>query len=212
MTPIFAAANSVIPVLTLEDPDAAKPLADVLSASGFQVLEITLRTPAALEAISSLSRSHPELIVGAGTVFTREQVAAAAGAGAQFLVSPGFCDAVHVASDSLNLPYLPGVATATEAMAAYQHGYGSLKLFPANVAGGPTMLKALHTILPDVSFCPTGGIDEDTLGDYLREPNVDCVGGSWLAPQGMIRGAQWTQIAEVASSCARIVARSKPDG
>lgn len=208
MTQVCAAANSVIPVITLEKAADAEPLAEILADSGFPVLEITLRTAAGLQAIERLAKSHPEIVVGAGTVLTADQAAAAAEAGARFLVSPGFSDAVHVRCQSLAIPYLPGIATVTEAMVASDHDYEMLKLFPANVAGGAEMLKALNSVLPGLAFCPTGGIDEDCLVQFLDLPNVACVGGSWLAPSALIRKAQWSAIRALAGSAAAKIPQS----
>ncbi|MCH9662388.1 MAG: bifunctional 4-hydroxy-2-oxoglutarate aldolase/2-dehydro-3-deoxy-phosphogluconate aldolase [Gammaproteobacteria bacterium] len=206
MASILSAANSVIPVITLGGETQALPLAQTLAAAGFPVLEITLRTAAGLAAIQQLAAAEPDYIVGAGTVLTAEQADAAIAAGAKFLVSPGFCLPVHECAVAQGVPYLPGVATISEAIAASALGYRALKLFPANVAGGPTMLQALHSVLPHLAFCPTGGIDAANLTEFLSLPNVVCVGGSWLAPTDRVEAADWQQIQRLAADCAQAVA------
>lgn len=193
----------VIPVLVIDDLAKARPLAEALVAGGLPVLEVTLRTPAALEAITAMSRV-PGAVVGAGTLITPRDVAAAKAAGAQFGVSPGATARLVVAAHSEGLPLLPGAATASEAMALMEQGCRVLKFFPAAAAGGVDMLKSLAGPLPDLRFCPTGGISCHTARDYLALPNVLCVGGSWLAPRDLVAAGDWTSIRTLAEEAARL--------
>ena len=187
----------VIPVLVVEDPADAAPLARALVAGGLPVLEVTLRTPAALEAIRIMS-GVPGGIVGAGTLLTPEDVRAAKAAGAQFGVSPGATDALLEACEVEGLPLLPGAATASEAMALLERGYDMLKFFPAEASGGAPALGALAAPLPRVSFCPTGGVTPSNAPAYLRLPNVICAGGSWVAPAKLVEAGKWGEIARLA--------------
>lgn len=205
LSQIFAAANSVIPVVTLTRAEDIEPLADVLADAGFPVVEITLRTPAGIEAIGRLARVRPELIVGAGTVLGADAAVDAANAGASFIVSPGFADDVHDFALANAIAYLPGVATVTEIMAAHRLGYRHLKLFPAAVAGGTAMLAAVASVLPAVTFCPTGGVSRDNLTEFLGQPNVGCVGGSWLTPSAHLEARDWPEISRIARQTAEIV-------
>jgi 2-dehydro-3-deoxyphosphogluconate aldolase/(4S)-4-hydroxy-2-oxoglutarate aldolase len=180
----ICAAAPMIPVLIVEDIETAAPLARALVEGGLPVLEITLRTPVALDAIRAMKEACPDAIVGAGTLRGPEDVAACLEAGAAFGVSPGapgrLMDAL--ASDAPDWPFLPGCATATEAMTLADRGYRVVKFFPAGPAGGPSYLKGLASPLPDLGFCPTGGVTMANAPDYLRLPNVRVVGGSWVAP------------------------------
>ena len=177
------AAAPVIPVLVIDRVEDSAPLARALVEGGLPVLEVTLRTPAALAAITAM-QAVPGAIVGAGTVLDPEQLHAARGAGAEFAVSPGLTDALAEAADDAGLAHLPGVATASEIMRALDLGYSRLKFFPAEAAGGVAMLKALSAAFGEVRFCPTGGITEGNAQSWLDLPAVACVGGSWLAPAG----------------------------
>jgi 2-dehydro-3-deoxyphosphogluconate aldolase/(4S)-4-hydroxy-2-oxoglutarate aldolase len=179
-------AAPVIPVLTIDDAADAAPLAEVLVASGLPVLEVTFRTPAALAAIRAMA-GVPGAIVGAGTVTNPDLYAAAADAGAAFAVSPGLTGRLAAAAARGPIPLLPGVATASEIMAARDHGFARLKFFPAAVAGGIPALDAFAPVFGEVRFCPTGGITEGNAQDWLALPNVDCVGGSWIVPKGGAR-------------------------
>lgn len=193
----------VIPVLVIEDATHAAPLAAALIAGGLPVLEVTLRTPAALDAIAEMARV-PGGIVGAGTVLTPDDVAAAHAAGARFAVSPGATDRLLDACEGADLPLLPGAATATEAMALLERGYSVQKFFPASAIGGAPALKAIGAPLPQIRFCPTGGIGHDTARDYLSLPNVLCVGGSWVAPKKLVENGEWNAITNLARQAASL--------
>jgi 2-dehydro-3-deoxyphosphogluconate aldolase / (4S)-4-hydroxy-2-oxoglutarate aldolase len=188
----------VIPVLTITDPKHAVPLAHALFDGGLTVLEITLRTPAALEAIRLIKEHGPDADVGAGTVLTSAQAEAARKAGARFLVSPGATPRLLDEAESWPIPLLPGIATASEAMALIERGYRFAKFFPAEQSGGIASLKALGAPLADLVFCPTGGVGPHNLAAYLATPNVVCVGGSWVAPQNLIDAGDWAGITKLA--------------
>jgi 2-dehydro-3-deoxyphosphogluconate aldolase/(4S)-4-hydroxy-2-oxoglutarate aldolase len=200
----LASHGPVIPVIVLQRVEDAVPLAQALVAGGVRVLEVTLRTPVALEAIARMVREVPQAIVGAGTVRTAADARAAAAAGCRFAVSPGYTDAVGGACRSLGLPLLPGVATASEVMQAQDAGYGFLKFFPASAAGGVPMLKALAGPFPDVQFCPTGGLTPANAPEYLALPNVPVCGGSWLTPADAVAAGQWDRITELARAAAAL--------
>jgi 2-dehydro-3-deoxyphosphogluconate aldolase / (4S)-4-hydroxy-2-oxoglutarate aldolase len=189
----------VIPVIVIEDADQAVPLARALVAGGVRVLEVTLRTPAALGAISAIARHVPDAVVGVGTVTEMGQFAAARDAGARFAVSPGLTPALQEAARRAGLPWLPGVMTPSDVIAARAAGLRQLKLFPAQQAGGIGMLKALYGPFPDVVFCPTGGITAATAPDFLALPNVACVGGSWLTPASAMAAGDWATITQLAA-------------
>jgi 2-dehydro-3-deoxyphosphogluconate aldolase/(4S)-4-hydroxy-2-oxoglutarate aldolase len=177
------ATAPVIPVLVVDDVAHARPLAHALVAGGLPVLEVTLRTPAALAVIAEMAQV-PGAIVGAGTVLNGADLSAAAAAGAQFIVSPGLTASLGAAAREKGLPFLPGVASASDVMRALDMGFDRLKFFPAVPAGGLPVLRALAAVFGQVRFCPTGGITEATAPDWLAEPAVACVGGSWLARRG----------------------------
>jgi 2-dehydro-3-deoxyphosphogluconate aldolase / (4S)-4-hydroxy-2-oxoglutarate aldolase len=188
----------VIPVIVLNDVNHAVPMARALAAGGIRMLEVTLRTPVALQCIERIAKEVPEAIVGAGTVRTPAEAQAAARAGARFAVSPGFTTAVGQACRDHHLPLLPGVATGSEIMMAAEAGYTELKFFPAMQAGGPAMLKAWSGPFFDIKFCPTGGVSPANAKEFLSLPNVVCVGGSWLTPLELLAQGQWTKITELA--------------
>lgn len=190
----------VIPVIVIEREADALPLARALLAGGVRVLEITMRTPAALPAIEAIVKALPDAIVGAGTVLNADDARRAKEAGALFAVSPGYTHAVGEACRALALPLLPGVATSGEIMAALQDGYDFLKLFPAQAVGGLGLLKAWASPFGAVSFCPTGGITAQSAADYLALPNVRCVGGSWLTPPDAVRAGDWARISALAQA------------
>jgi 2-dehydro-3-deoxyphosphogluconate aldolase/(4S)-4-hydroxy-2-oxoglutarate aldolase len=194
------ARTPVMPVLVIEDASLAVPLARALLDGGIDVLEVTLRTPAALSAVEAMASKVPEAIVGVGTLTRPEHFAQAKDAGARFAVSPGLTGALVTASGQSELPFLPGVFTPGEAMAARDAGFDCLKLFPAQQAGGLGMLKALASPFPELKFCPTGGIGADSFRDYLELPNVACVGGSWLAPADRVRERDWDGITRLAKA------------
>jgi len=200
----IAARAPVIPVLTIERVADAVPLARALVNGGLPVLEVTFRTPAALEALSAMAREVPEAVVGAGTVLTEAQLRQAIAAGARFGVSPGCTPALAQAAKASGLPFLPGVQTVSEAMALSEQGFQLLKLFPADVAGGPAWLKAVSAPLSDLRFCPTGGIGIETAPAYLGLRNVACVGGSWVAPRDAVTGGEWARIERLAAAAAAL--------
>lgn len=201
------AAAPVIPVLVVERAEDALPLGRALVEGGLPVLEVTLRTPAALEAIRAM-RTIPGAIVGAGTVLDPDQYREAIEAGAEFVVSPGLTDSLADAAHAGSVPLLPGVATAGEIMRALGRGLTGLKFFPATASGGIPALKAFASVFPQVRFCPTGGITPDTAPEWLSLPNVACVGGSWLAPAGTLDTAAITARARQAAALGR--SRSTP--
>jgi 2-dehydro-3-deoxyphosphogluconate aldolase / (4S)-4-hydroxy-2-oxoglutarate aldolase len=188
----------VIPVIVLTEAAHAVPLARALVAAGIRMLEVTLRTPVALACIEAITREVPEALVGAGTVRTAADAQAAAMAGARFAVSPGYTNAVVKACRDLELPLLPGVATASEIMAAQEDGYTAMKFFPAVQAGGLAMLKAWQGPFGDVKFCPTGGITTVNAPEFLALPNVVCVGGSWLTPADALAQGDWARVTQLA--------------
>jgi 2-dehydro-3-deoxyphosphogluconate aldolase / (4S)-4-hydroxy-2-oxoglutarate aldolase len=194
----------VIPVIVLSQVAHAVPLARALVAGGIRMLEVTLRTPVALACIEAIAREVPEAVAGAGTVRSAADAQAAAMAGAQFAVSPGYTHAVGKACHELGLPLLPGVATASEVMAAQEGGYLALKFFPALQSGGAAMLKAWQGPFGDVTFCPTGGVSPANAGEFLALANVACVGGSWLTPADAVAQADWPRITRLAREAAAL--------
>ncbi|MER5999689.1 bifunctional 4-hydroxy-2-oxoglutarate aldolase/2-dehydro-3-deoxy-phosphogluconate aldolase [Nonomuraea angiospora] len=194
----------VIPVVVIDDVESAVPMARALVAGGLPAIEVTLRTPAAREAIARIAAEVPEATVGAGTIRSSEDIAASVAAGARFLVSPGTTLSLVEAMDSSGVPYLPGAATVSEVMALVERGVKELKFFPAEAAGGIPYLKALAGPLPDVRFCPTGGIRVNTAADYLALPNVGCVGGTWLTPADALATGDWGRVEKLASEAAAL--------
>ena len=207
MTTIRAilASSPVVPVLTIDDPMSAVPLARALLAGGIPVLEVTLRTPAALAAVERIRAEVEGALVGVGTVTSAADLERARAAGARFAVSPGFTPALGHAAAASGLPLLPGVATASELLLARAAGYDALKFFPAEVAGGIAALRAFRPVFPDVVFCPTGGVTPDNMAAYLAQANVVAVGGSWLAPAAWVAAGDWAAITAAAT---RAVARA----
>ncbi|MCX7061131.1 MAG: bifunctional 4-hydroxy-2-oxoglutarate aldolase/2-dehydro-3-deoxy-phosphogluconate aldolase [Gammaproteobacteria bacterium] len=197
-------AGPVMPVIVLHELKHAVPLAQALVAGGIRVLEVTMRTPVALDCVRAIRAAVPDAIVGVGTVTGPSDVLAAITAGAQFAVSPGATPALLDAVNKSGLPFLPGTMTPSEVMAARDAGFRALKLFPAQPAGGIPLLKALASVFSDVLFCPTGGIDAASAHGYLALPNVACVGGSWLAPQPLIAAGDWAGITELAKAAGRL--------
>jgi len=193
----------IIPVLVLDDLAHARPLAQALVAGGLPALEVTLRTPFALDAIRAMADVTGG-VVGAGTLLTPADVRAAKAAGAKFGVSPGATDALLQACEDEDLPLLPGAATASEVMRLYERGYDMLKFFPAEVAGGAPAIKAIGGPIPQVSFCPTGGITPDNAQSYLALPNVICAGGSWVAPRALMDRGDWDGIIALARAAAAL--------
>ena len=190
--------SPVMPVIVIKDIDTAVDLARALVAGGIRSLEVTLRSDAALEAIRVMSEAVPEALVGVGTVRTPRQLEAALNAGAKFGVSPGLTPELAQAAAASGIPFLPGVATASESMYAADRGFTEQKLFPAEAVGGMALLKALHGPLPDISFCPTGGVNAANAARYIALPNVKCVGGSWLTPDAMVSAKDWASITDLA--------------
>jgi 2-dehydro-3-deoxyphosphogluconate aldolase/(4S)-4-hydroxy-2-oxoglutarate aldolase len=194
----LAAYGPVIPVIVIDRVEDAAPLARALVAGGVKVLEVTLRTPAALDCIRAMIAEVPEAIVGAGTVRSVADARAALAAGCRFAVSPGYTTVVGRACTDIGLPLLPGVATASEVMTANADGYRFLKLFPATAVGGLNLLKAFASPFHDVAFCPTGGITAETAPQFLALPNVKVCGGSWLTPADAVRDGDWDRITRLA--------------
>ncbi|QXJ20594.1 bifunctional 4-hydroxy-2-oxoglutarate aldolase/2-dehydro-3-deoxy-phosphogluconate aldolase [Actinomadura graeca] len=194
----------VIPVVVLDDAGAAVPLARALVEGGLPAIEVTLRTPAALEAITLIAAEVPGAVVGAGTIVRPEDAERAAAAGARFLVSPGLTPRLQAAMVATGLPFLPGVATASEVIALLEDGITAMKFFPAEAAGGRAYLKSLAGPLPRARFCPTGGVAPGNAADYLALPNVGCVGGSWLTPADALRDGDWDRIRGLASEAAAL--------
>lgn len=184
----------ILPVITIDRELDILPMADALAAGGITVLEVTLRTPLGLTAIRTLAEQRPELCVGAGTVLDPQTFHQAEEAGAQFVVTPGCTEELLQHAVSRPVPLLPGVATASEIMAAYRHGLRRFKLFPAKVCGGVEALKAFAGPFPDVRFCPTGGVGPDNLNDYYRLDNVMCVGGTWMLPKAVVASGDWATV------------------
>ncbi|NUR09929.1 MAG: bifunctional 4-hydroxy-2-oxoglutarate aldolase/2-dehydro-3-deoxy-phosphogluconate aldolase [Nocardioidaceae bacterium] len=189
----------VVPVVVLHDSDHAVPVARALVEGGVPVVELTLRTPQALDCIEQIATHVPEILVGAGTVVTPGQAKEAHDAGAQFLVSPGTTDALAAAMQETGLPHLPGASTVSEVLRLLELGYRDIKFFPAEAAGGVAYLKSLASPLPQARFCPTGGITAGTAASYLALPNVGCVGGSWLTPADAVLDRDWERLVRLAT-------------
>ena len=192
----------VIPVIVIDDLAHAVPLARALVKGGLKVLEITLRTPAAMDALRAIQSEVEGAIVGAGTVLAPKQLEAVTALGCRFAVSPGFTPALLDAAEASPCPLLPGAATAAEVMQLLERGHDRLKFFPAEAAGGVPMLKSLASPLPQAKFCPTGGVGPDNARTYLDLPNVLCVGGSWVAPKGAVAAGDWARIETLAAEAA----------
>jgi len=199
-------AGPVVPVIVIEELDHAVPLARALLAGGVRVLEFTLRTPIALDAIRLVAREIPEAMVGAGTVLTAEQLRAVEGAGGVFAISPGLTPSLLAAADGGSIPLIPGIATVSELMTGMERGYRHFKFFPAEAAGGARALRAISGVFPKAVFCPTGGITPDNYRDYLILDSVPCVGGSWLVPAEALTNNDWRRITSLASEA---VARAR---
>ncbi|RCX11936.1 bifunctional 4-hydroxy-2-oxoglutarate aldolase/2-dehydro-3-deoxy-phosphogluconate aldolase [Extensimonas vulgaris] len=210
MTPTFTALDvmhdaPVIPVIVLNDPQDAAPLARALVGGGIRMLEVTLRTPVALQCIERIAKEVPEAVAGAGTIRSAADAQAAALAGARFGVSPGYTRAVGKACLDLGMPLLPGVVTSSEIMLAQEDGYQQLKFFPALQAGGAPMLKAWQGPFGDVKFCPTGGIHAGNAAEFLSLANVACVGGSWVVPADAIAQKDWARIETLAREASNLL-------
>ncbi|CAL9587894.1 KHG_KDPG aldolase [Streptomyces sp. enrichment culture] len=209
-SPSASAADSVldlapvVPVVVVDDAADAVPLARALVAGGLPAIEVTLRTPAALDAIRAIAEQVPDAVVGAGTVVTAAQVEEVVSAGARFLVSPGWTEALLEAMRASGVPFLPGVSTTSEVVALLERGVREMKFFPAEAAGGTAYLKALSAPLPQARFCPTGGITPASAPEYLALPNVGCVGGSWMLPKDAVAGRDWGRVEALAREAAQL--------
>lgn len=196
--------SPVMPVMVINQLDQAVPLAKALVDGGLKVLEITLRTPVALDAIRKIKTEVPGAIVGAGTIINTETLQQAIDAGAEFIVSPGVTDSVIDAAIASGVPILPGVITPSEVMKLLEKGITAMKFFPAEAAGGIPMLKSIGAPLPQVTFCPTGGVNPKNAPEYLALSNVACVGGSWMAPADLVDAGDWAEITRRAAEAAKL--------
>ncbi|WP_030688261.1 bifunctional 4-hydroxy-2-oxoglutarate aldolase/2-dehydro-3-deoxy-phosphogluconate aldolase [Streptomyces globisporus] len=209
MTSVFGLAPGdrdvpVVPVVVIEDAADAVPLARALVAGGLPLIEVTLRTPAALDAVRAIAAEVPEAVVGAGTVVSAAGVVDAVGAGARFLVSPGWTERLLGAMRDSGVPFLPGVSTASEVVALIERGVEDMKFFPAEAAGGVPYLKSLAGPLPRARFCPTGGISPGSAPAYLALPNVGCVGGTWMLPPAVLAARDWGRVESLARGAAAL--------
>lgn len=194
----------VVPVVVLDDPEAAVPLARALVQGGLPVIEVTLRTPAAVDAVRRIAAEVPDAVVGTGTVRTPDDVTRSVEAGARFLVSPGTTPRLLDAMEDSGLDLLPGTSTISEMLAVAERGHTACKFFPAEAAGGRPFLKSVAGPLPDLRFCPTGGITPESAPGYLALPNVACVGGSWLTPADLVAAGDFDRIRELAAQAAAL--------
>jgi len=197
--------SPVIPVVVIDDPASAVPLARALVAGGIGIIEITLRTPRALDAVAAIAAEVPDIALGVGSILTPAQVEQALNAGADFLVSPGASPSLLQRLAAAPVPVLPGVATVSEVLTAVDHGLTELKFFPAGPAGGPAYLAAIGGPVPQVRFCPTGGVTPENLRDYLAVPGVAAVGGTWLTPKASIQAEDWASITALAAAAVATV-------
>jgi 2-dehydro-3-deoxyphosphogluconate aldolase / (4S)-4-hydroxy-2-oxoglutarate aldolase len=195
---------TVIPVIVIDNLEHAVPLAEALVCGGLPVLEVTLRTPVALAAVTAMRRAVPDACIGVGTITQASQVQSSVDAGAQFGVSPGLHPDLVAATQAARLPYLPGISTVSELLQAKLLGLTHCKFFPAQQAGGVAMLRTFHSVIPEISFCPTGGIDSRNAAEFLALPNVLCVGGSWVTPASLLREGAWQQIQSLARDAAAL--------
>ncbi len=195
---VMLEASPVVAVLIVRDAATAVPLAEALVEGGVRLLEITLRSKAALSAIEAIAKHVSGAIIGAGTILSPHQFRDAASAGSRFAVSPGGTPALIEAAGLAGIEWLPGAATVTEMLRLFEHGYRIQKFFPAEAAGGVSYLRSLSSPLPDLRFCPTGGIDAGNAAAYLALPNVLCVGGSWVAPPDLVQSANWREVGALA--------------
>ncbi|MEY2700444.1 MAG: hypothetical protein RIQ52_1199 [Pseudomonadota bacterium] len=196
--------TSVMPVMVVDNIEQAVPLAQALVKGGIRVLEITLRTAGALDAVRAIRAAVPDAIVGVGTISTPAQLAASIEAGAQFGVSPGSTPTLLAAVAASGLPFLPGVATTSEVMQAMEYGFNVMKLFPAVPVGGIKLLESIGGPFPQAAFCPTGGVNPQNAVDFFRLPNVVCVGGSWLTPRAVVQAGDWEAITRLAEEAVRL--------
>lgn len=202
--PSLLDAVPVMPVVVLERSADAVPVARALVAGGLPAIELTLRTPAALEAIGAIAAQVPEILIGAGTVLTPEQAEQARSAGARFLVSPGATPRLVEAMAGTGLPFLPGTATVSEVLTLLEAGITEMKFFPAEASGGAAFLSSISSPVPAARFCPTGGITQANAAAYLALPNVGCVGGSWLTPASALHAGDWSRVEQLAREAAAL--------
>ncbi|KUE81166.1 keto-deoxy-phosphogluconate aldolase [Aeromonas schubertii] len=201
------AASPLVPVMVITDLEQAVPMAEALLAGGISVFEITLRTPVALAAIERIARAMPEAMVGAGTIINAVQYDAAVAAGARFVISPGMTPALLAHAARGSAPLIPGVATPSEVMQALEAGYDHLKFFPAEANGGTKALAAIAAPLPQVRFCPTGGIGPKNVADYLALKSVATVGGSWMLPADTVKAGNWDEVTRLSREAVALVSR-----
>ncbi|GGT63218.1 bifunctional 4-hydroxy-2-oxoglutarate aldolase/2-dehydro-3-deoxy-phosphogluconate aldolase [Streptomyces lateritius] len=199
----------VVPVVVVEDAADAVPLARALVSGGLPAIEVTLRTPAAFDAIRAIAAEVPDAVVGAGTVISAAGVGDAVAAGARFLVSPGWTEGLLDAMNASGVPFLPGVSTTSEVVALLERGVAEMKFFPAEAAGGVPFLKSLSGPLPHARFCPTGGISLDSAPSYLALPNVGCVGGTWMLPADALAARDWARVESLAHEAAGLRAGAR---
>jgi len=197
-------SSCIVPVVVVDDPNAALPLAETLIGAGLATIEITLRTPHALVVIENIAKAFPEACIGAGSVRSATQFAQVKDVGARFAVSPGCSDSLLDAATKHQLPFVPGAVTASEIIRLQERGYSLIKFFPAELAGGTKMLKALGAPLPEARFFPTGGISPELAPGYLKLPNVTCLGGSWIAPVDLIAAGDFKSISALARDAGRL--------
>ena len=200
-------AAGILPIVTVDSTEQAMAVAEALQQGGLHSIELTLRTAAALPALAALKRVFPELVIGAGTVLTPDQLKAAIDAGSDFIVTPGATPAMVEALAAADLPVVCGAATPSELLVLLERGFRVAKLFPAAAVGGIAMLKNLHGPLADLMFCPTGGISETDAADYLAQPNVACIGGSWMVPRGWLQAGEFDKVRESAARAKLIANR-----
>ncbi len=200
-------AAGILPVVTVHTLDEARKVSQALLEGGLPAIELTLRTPVAMEALAMLKRELPGIVIGAGTVLTVEQMQRSIDAGADFLVTPGTTPKMADALAQADVPVVPGAATPTELLALMERGFRVCKLFPATAVGGLAMLKGLAGPLSELRLCPTGGIGEDTAADYLAQPNVVCIGGSWMVPKNWLQEGAWDKVRDSSAQAAAIVKR-----
>lgn len=199
----------ILPVVTVDSIDQARKLADALLTGGLQAIELTLRTPVAIEALAALKKTLPDIVIGAGTVLTTDQIKRSIDAGADFLVTPGTPPALADALAQAAIPVVPGAATPTELLSLMARGFRVCKLFPATAVGGLAMLKGLAGPLAELKLCPTGGIGENDAADYLAQPNVVCIGGSWMVAKEWLAAGDYAKVTESSARAASIVGRTR---
>jgi len=199
----------ILPVITVDTLDQARAVTDALLEGGLPAIELTLRTPVAMEALATLKRERPELVVGAGTVLSELQMLQSIDAGADFLVTPGTPPALADLLADAPIPAVPGAATPTEFLSLMGRGFRVCKLFPASAVGGLQMIKGLAGPLAELKLCPTGGISEETAGQFLAQPNVLCIGGSWMVPKDWLAKGEWHKVRDSAAAAAKIVAQAR---